>query len=105
MDFEAPQAARTLGLVPFACILAALPLAASWEAGGASRFARGGLAAVAIGLVAWAGVQSWRTFFHVQPFDLGVKSCHMSRVSPLRPSPGGGRVSRKRSGFREECGT
>ena len=72
VDFEAPQAARTLGLVPFACILAALPLAASWEAGGASRFARGGLAAVAIGLVAWAGVQSWRTFFHVQPFDLGV---------------------------------
>lgn len=75
VDFEAPQAARTLGLVPFACVMAALPLAVPWEALGASRataVTRGALAAFAIGLVAWAGVDSWRAFFHVQPFDLGA---------------------------------
>jgi 4-amino-4-deoxy-L-arabinose transferase-like glycosyltransferase len=75
VDFEAPQAARTLGLVPFACVMAALPLAMSWEALGASRaaaVARWGLTAVAIGLVAWAGVDSWRAFFQVQPFDPGA---------------------------------
>ena len=72
IDFEAPQAARTLGLLPFACVLAALPLAALGKAPAAPQAVRGGFAAVAIGLVAWSGVESWRTFFHVQPFDLGV---------------------------------
>lgn len=72
IDFEAPQAARTLGLLPFACVLAALPLAALGKAPAAPEAVRGGLAAVAIGLVAWSGVESWRTFFHVQPFELGA---------------------------------
>ncbi len=74
VDFEAPQAARTLGLLPFACLMAALPLARTWEALGSSRAValRPGLAALAIGFVAWAGVDSWRVFFHELPFDGGA---------------------------------
>lgn len=72
LDFEAPQAARTLGLLPFACLMAALPFAATCRDLPTPLFApRPALAAIAVGLVAWAGVDSWRVFFHKQPFDLG----------------------------------
>ena len=74
VDFEAPQAARTLGLVPFACLMAALPLAKAREALGSSHAValRWGLSALAISLVAWAGVDSWRVFFRELPFDGGA---------------------------------
>ncbi len=72
LDFEAPQAARTLGLLPFACLIGVLPLTATYRFLPTRLLApRRAFAAIAVSLVAWAGADSWRVFFHEQPFNLG----------------------------------
>ena len=75
LEFEAPQAARTLGVTPVVTLLAALPLArlGAWTGGADGRSVRDRLARAGIlTVLVLEAVISWRLYFDRQRWDPSV---------------------------------